>query len=441
MVYRAPVATLATHTVTNQPPDFAPHDLWQTDPVLREAVHREGAGWAEDLLAALGAEAGSDHVMELGELANRNPPTLRAFDRYGHRLDEVEFHPAYHELMDLAFRHRIHALPWTTRQPGGHVARAAMGYLLTQAEAGVLCPVAMTYAAVPVLRRQPELAEEWLPRILSDRYDPRFIRADEKTGATIGMAMTEKQGGSDVRANTTQARPYGAGGPGGEYALTGHKWFCSAPMSDAFLTLARTERGLSCFLVPRWLPDGARNPFRIQRLKDKLGNRSNASAEIEYDGTWAVMAGEEGAGVATIIDMVHHTRLDCSFAAAGLMRAAVSRALHHTTHRMAFGRPLIQQPLMRQVLADLALESEAAIALVLRVARAFDDREGSPEGNPEGSSGAGPEARAFIRLAVAVTKYWVSKPARPWSTRRWSVMGETDTSRKGRCLGFIARPR
>ncbi|HYG91473.1 MAG TPA: isovaleryl-CoA dehydrogenase [Azospirillum sp.] len=397
MSHRAPTAALATHTVTNQPPDFAPRDLWQTDPALREAVRREGGGWAEDALAALGGEAGSERVMELGDLANRNPPVLRAFDRYGRRLDEVEFHPAYHALMDMALRHRIHAVAWSAGRPGGHVAHAAMGYLMTQAEAGVLCPVAMTYAAVPALRRQPEVAAEWLPRILSDRYDPRSIPAAEKAGATIGMAMTEKQGGSDVRANTTRARPLGAGGPGGEYALTGHKWFCSAPMSDAFLTLAHTERGLSCFLVPRWRPDGSRNVFRIQRLKDKLGNRSNASAEIEYDGTWAVMVGEDGRGVATIIDMVHHTRLDCGFAAAGLMRAAVAQALHHTAHRAAFGRPLIGQPLMRTVLADLALESEAAMALVLRVARAFDEGD------------ADPEARAFARLAVAIAKYWITK--------------------------------
>ncbi len=397
MIDRAPAASLATHTVANQPPDFAPRDLWRTDPVLRDAVRREGAGRAADRLAALGAEAGSDRVMELGEQANRHPPLLRSFDRFGHRLDEVEFHPAYHALMELAFRHRLHAVPWTADRRGGHVAHAAMGYMLTQAEAGVLCPVAMTYAAVPVLRRQPELAAAWLPRILSDRYDPRFLPAGEKTGCTIGMAMTEKQGGSDVRANTTQARPCGAGGPGGDYVLTGHKWFCSVPMSDAFLTLAQAGRGLSCFLVPRWRPDGTRNPFRIQRLKDKLGNRSNASAEIEYDGTWAVLVGEEGGGVPTIIDMVHHTRLDCSSAAAGLMRAAVARALHHATHRMAFGRALVRQPLMRAVLADLALESEAAVALVLRVARAFDDGEADPQG------------RAFARLAVAVTKYWITK--------------------------------
>ncbi|PWC53492.1 isovaleryl-CoA dehydrogenase [Azospirillum sp. TSO22-1] len=394
MVHRAPAAALATHTVANQPPDFAPRDLWRTDAALCDAVRREGGAWAEDRLAALGVEAGSERVMELGELANRHPPVLKAFDRCGRRLDEVEFHPAYHALMELAFRHRIHALPWDRPQAGAHVAHAAMVHLLTQAEAGVLCPVAMTYAAVPALRRQPELAGDWLPRILSDRYDPRFIPAGEKTGVTVGMAMTEKQGGSDVRANTTRAEPCGSGG---EHTLTGHKWFCSAPMSDAFLTLAQAGRGLTCFLVPRWRPDGTRNPFRIQRLKDKLGNRSNASAEIEYDGTWAVRVGEEGAGVATIIDMVHHTRLDCGAAAAGLMRAAVSRALHHAGHRAAFGQPLIGQPLMRHVLADLALEAEAATALVLRVARAFDEGE------------AGAEARAFARLAVAVAKYWVTK--------------------------------
>ncbi len=399
MAHRAPVAELATHSVANQPPDFAPRDLWRTDPALREAVRREGADWAEGALAALGAEAGSERVMELGDLANRNPPQLRTFDRVGRRIDEVEFHPSYHELMALAFRHRIHAVAWTrdSGQRGGHVAHAAMGYLLTQAEAGVLCPVAMTYAAVPALRRQPEVAEAWLPGILSDRYDPRFLPPGEKTGLTIGMAMTEKQGGSDVRANSTVAKALGDAGPGRPYALTGHKWFCSAPMSDAFLTLAQTERGLSCFLVPRWRPDGSRNAFRLQRLKDKLGNRSNASAEIEYDGAWAILIGEEGRGVPGIIEMVHHTRLDCGFAAAGLMRAAVSRALHHTAHRSAFGRPLIEQPLMRPVLADLALESEAATALVLRVARAFDKGANDPA------------ARAFARLAVAIMKYWVTK--------------------------------
>ncbi|WP_207477226.1 isovaleryl-CoA dehydrogenase [Arenibaculum pallidiluteum] len=397
MPRRAPTEVLSTHSVTNQAPDYAPRDLWRTDPALREAVRREGAAWAEAALADLGAEAGSERVMELGDVANRCPPVLRTFDRWGRRIDEVEFHPAYHALMETAFQHRIHALAWTAGRPGGHVAHAALGYLMTQAEAGVLCPVAMTYAAVPALRRQPELAGEWLPRLLSDTYDPRCVPAAEKTGATIGMAMTEKQGGSDVRANTTVACPLSSAGPGRSYALTGHKWFCSAPMSDAFLTLAQTDAGLTCFLVPRWRPDGTRNALRIQRLKDKLGNRSNASAEIEYEDTWAVMVGEDGRGIPAIMDMVHHTRLDCGFAAAGLMRAAVSRAMHHADHRAAFGRRLVDQPLMGQVLADLAIESEAATTLVMRVARAFDEGE------------ADPDARAFARLAVAIAKYWTTK--------------------------------
>ncbi|MGQ9368355.1 isovaleryl-CoA dehydrogenase [Azospirillum sp. ST 5-10] len=399
MAHRAPTTDLPTHAVTNQPPEYAPRDLWSGDPALAEAVRREGAAWAEPALAALGVEAGGERAMQLGELANRHPPVLTAFDRVGRRVDEVEFHPAYHELMGLAIGRGIHSVAWTADRPGGHVAHAALGYLLTQAEAGVLCPVAMTYAAVPALRHQPEVAAEWLPRILSERYDPRAVPAPEKAGATVGMAMTEKQGGSDVRANATEARPLGAAGPGREYALRGHKWFCSAPMSDAFLTLARAPGGLSCFLVPRWRPDGTRNALRLQRLKDKLGNRSNASAEIEYDGALAVLVGEEGRGVPTIIDMVHHTRLDCGFAAAGLMRAALSRALHHAAHRAAFGRPLIAQPLMRAVLADLALESEAAVALVLRVARAFD--------------ADGAHDRAFARLAVAAAKYWVTKRCPP----------------------------
>jgi len=394
MAHRSPIAQLATHAVTNQPPDFAPRDLYATDPALREAVQREGAAWAGEALTALGAEAGSERVVEWGEQANRNPPVLKSFDRYGRRIDEVEFHPAYHALMELAMRHRVHSIAWTAGRPGGHVAHAAMGYMLTQSEAGVLCPMAMTYAAVPALRHQPDVAAEWVPRILSDRYDPRMIPASEKAGVTVGMAMTEKQGGSDVRANTTRAR---RDGDGAAYRLTGHKWFCSAPMSDAFLTLARTDKGLSCFLVPRWTPDGERNPFLIQRLKDKLGNRSNASSEIEYADTWALPVGDEGRGVATIIDMVHHTRLDTSFAAAGLMRAALVQALHHTRHRTAFQKRLSDQPLMRAVLADMALEVEAATALLFRVARAFNEGEKDPA------------ARAFARLAVAVAKYWLNK--------------------------------
>ncbi|HZD25569.1 MAG TPA: acyl-CoA dehydrogenase family protein, partial [Alphaproteobacteria bacterium] len=335
--------------------------------------------------------------IEWGRQANRFPPELRTFDRFGQRIDEVDFHPAYHELMRLGLENGVSTIAWTAAEGGGHTAHAVLEYLLVQAEAGVCCPLTMTYAAVPALRRQPEVAEEWVPRILQGRYDPRSIPAAEKQGVTIGMAMTEKQGGSDVRANTTRAVPLGAGGPGGEYALTGHKWFCSAPMCDAFLTLAYTDNGLSCFLVPRWTPDGQRNVFLIQRLKDKLGNRSNASSEIEYSGTWARMVGEEGRGVRTIIEMVHHTRLDTTLAAAGLMRQALVQAIHHAGHRSAFQRRLAQQPLMQNVLADLAVESEAATVLMARIAQAFDD------------DGRDASAAAFARIAVAVGKYWVNK--------------------------------
>ena len=394
---RQPTAELATHQVTNQPPPLADYNLYDEDIALREALAREGAGWAEDKVRALGAELGTAHVAELGEQANRFTPELKTFDRYGQRIDEVDFHPAYHELMALGIGHRIPSIAWVSDKPGGHVAHTAMEYMLAQVEQGVCCPITMTYAGAAALRHQPDLAAEWLPRIHSDQYDPRSIPAAEKTGATIGMAMTEKQGGSDVRTNTTRAVPIGAGGPGGEYLLTGHKWFFSAPMSDAFLTLAYTENGLTCFLAPRWRPDGSRNPILIQRLKDKLGNRANASAEVEYAGTWAQMVGEEGRGVRTIIEMVHHTRLDTALAPAGFMRQAVVQAVHHAGHRTAFQRRLIDQPLMQNVLADLAVEAEAALALVMRVARAYDE------------SAADPAAAAFARIAVAVAKYWINK--------------------------------
>ncbi len=385
---RAPIATLGTHEVANQPPPLAERNLFETDPILRAAVAREGAGWAEAKLSAFGAVAGSERVQSLAEAANRYPPELRAFDPYGHRIDEVAYHPAYHELMALAKRHEVHSIAWTAKRKGGHVAHFALEYMLVQAEAGVCCPITMTYAAVPALRQAPEIAAEWEPRILSPEYDPRFVPAAEKAGATIGMAMTEKQGGSDVRAATTRATPLG----GGAFALTGHKWFCSAPMSDAFLTLAYTDKGLSCFFVPRWRPDGTRNAFRIQRLKDKLGDRSNASAEIEYEDAWARLVGEEGRGVRTIIEMVHHTRLDTALAAAGMMREAVVRAVHHAAHRRAFQRPLDRQPLMRNVLADMAVEWAAATMLAARVARGYDIA-----GDP------------FARIAVAVAKYWINK--------------------------------
>ncbi|MCA9656491.1 MAG: acyl-CoA dehydrogenase family protein [Myxococcales bacterium] len=395
----SPIVDLPTHRVTNQPPPLLDYDLLAGDAALREAIEREGAGWAESALRRLGRAAGSASIIEAGFLANEHPPQLRTFDRYGQRIDEVEFHPAYHELMALAIRHRLPSLPWADPQPGAHVTHAAMVYLLSQAEPGVLCPLVMTYASVPALRHQPDVAEHWLPGILDGEYDPRCIPATSKRGLTIGMAMTEKQGGSDVRANTTRATPVGKGGPGQEYRLLGHKWFCSAPMCDAFLTLAHTDEGLSCFLVPRFGPDGSRNRFFIQRLKNKLGNRANASSEIEYDDTYAVMVGPEARGVRTIIEMVHHTRLDAAVAPVALMRQALTQAIHHTRHRGAFGRRLVDQPMMRAVLADLAIEVEAAVALSMRVARSFDESEHDPR------------AVRLSRLATAFTKFWTNKRA------------------------------
>ncbi len=382
------VRTAETHRVVNQPPPLENYNLFTTDRALMEALDREGAGWARRRLEEFGRIVGTEEVIHWGFLANENPPVLHTHDRFGYRVDGVEFHPAWHHLMHLAIEHGLASLPWTEAQKGGHVARAALMLLASQNEAGHTCPVSMTYAVVPALRKQPELAREWEPRVTAVRYDPRSIPASEKSGALMGMTMTEKQGGSDVRANTTLADAAGDGA----YILTGHKWFCSAPMSDAFLVLAQALGGLTCFLAPRWTPDGARNGFHIQRLKSKLGNRSNASAEVEFDHAWARRVGEEGRGVATIIDMVQHTRLDCVMGSASLMRQALVQAIHHARHRSAFGRLLIDQPLMQNVLADLALESEAATILMMRLARAFDSQE-----------------RAFARLATAVAKYWVSK--------------------------------
>ena len=399
-----------THEVLNQAPPLEGYDLFTTDRVLVDAVAREGAAWAHDRLVRLGLETGSEAIA-WGRLANTNPPILRTHDRYGHRIDEVEFHPAWHELLRLAVHHELHALPWHDPRPGAHVARAALFYVLSQAEAGHGCPISMTYSAVPALRVQPELAAEWEPRIVSNRYDARVRPAADKTGALVGMAMTEKQGGSDVRANTTRARALGRGGPGGEYEITGHKWFFSAPMCDAFLVLAQTERGLSCFLLPRWRPDGTRNRFHLQRLKDKLGNRSNASSEVEFDGAWARMVGEDGRGVPTIIEMVTHTRLDCVIGSSSGMRQAVAQATHHAAHRSAFGKRLVDQPLMQNVLADLCVESEAATVTMMRLARAYDE-------------GAGDERqRLFARLATAVTKYWVCKRQPPLVAEALECLG------------------
>lgn len=391
----------ATHEVFNQPPPLEDYNLFETDAPLREAVAREGAEWAETTLNAFGAEIGRPEFIALGFLANRHAPELRTHDRYGRRIDEVTYHPAWHELMAAGVAAQVHALPWNDPRPGAHVARAAHHYLLDQIESGVGCPLTMTFAALPALRAQPDVAEEWAPRITSTQYDPRMLPPVAKRGCLMGMAMTEKQGGSDVRANTTRAVAAGTPGPGGEYLLTGHKWFCSAPMCDAFLTLAKTEAGLTCFLVPRWLPDGTRNNFYIQRLKDKLGNRSNASSEIEYRDTWARMIGPEGRGVPTIIEMVNHTRLDCVIGSAGIMRQALAQAAHHAAYRGAFGKLLRDQPLMQNVIADLALETEAAVVLMMRLARAYDE------------AARDPAARPFVRIATAVGKYWVSKRVPP----------------------------
>jgi putative acyl-CoA dehydrogenase len=381
----------------NQPPPLEGHNVFLTDRVLVEALEREGGEWARERAEALGETVGRPEVIAQGFAANENPPRLQTHDRYGNRIDEVEFHPAWHELLGLGVAHEVHALPWREPQPGAHVARGVLMMLISQVEAGVGCPISMTYSAVPALRAQPELAAEWEPRLTSTTYDQRFVPAERKAGALFGMAMTEKQGGSDVRANTTVARPVNGGGPGERYEITGHKWFCSAPMCDAFLVLAQADGGLSCFLMPRWTEDGERNRFHLQRLKDKLGNRSNASSEVEFHGASARMIGEEGRGVPTIIEMVNHTRLDCVLGSATGMRHAVAQATHHAAHRSAFGDRLIDKPLMLNVLADLCVESEAATITALRLARAYDE-------------GPGDERETlFKRLATAVAKYWTCK--------------------------------
>ena len=395
-----------TDEVFKQAPPLEGYDVFEQDRALVEALGREGAGWAADRVHAVGELAGGEAIA-LGFQANENPPRLRTHDRYGNRIDEVEFHPAWHRLMTLGLQHGLHALPWREARQGGHVARAAMFLALAQAEQGFGCPISMTYAAIPTLRLEPSLAGEWEPRLLSTTYDPTVAPAAQKRGALCGMAMTERQGGSDVRANTTRATPTGDG----EFEITGHKWFCSAPMNDAFLVLAQAPGGLSCFLLPRWRPDGTRNGFHIQRLKDKLGNRSNASAEVEFEHAWARLVGEEGRGVPIIIEMVNHTRLDCVLGSAGLMRQAVAQATHHAAYRSAFGAKLIDQPLMQNVLADLCIESEAATVAAMRMARAYDESAGDPH------------ARRFARLATAVVKYWVCKRTPPLVAEALECLG------------------
>jgi putative acyl-CoA dehydrogenase len=398
-----------THQVANQTPALVDWDVFATNTPLVEALEREGAGWARERASELGRLIGGQ-ARDWGALANENKPVLHTHDRYGNRIDEVEFHPAWHKLMALGVHWELHALPWRSTQPAAHAARAALYITAMQAEAGYACPITMTFAAIPALRAQPELAAEWEPLLTATTYEPRLIDAHEKGSAISGMAMTEKQGGSDVRANTTFARALNGGGPGAEYEIVGHKWFCSAPMSDVFLVLAQTDPDTpapSCFLMPRILPDGTRNAFHIQRLKDKLGNHSNASSEVEFHGAWARMVGEPGRGVPTIIEMVGHTRLDCVIGTAAGMRAGVVQATHHAAHRAAFSKKLIDQPLMRNVLADLCVESEATTALAMRLARAYDEA-GAEDGV---SSAELSDAHLFKRLATAVSKYWVCKRA------------------------------
>jgi putative acyl-CoA dehydrogenase len=392
-------AIYSPETVFNQSPPLENYNLFDSDCALQEAVRRDGGGWIDAEARKLGELSGKAETINLGVLANRFIPELRTHDRFGYRIDEVTYYPAYHELMRIGIEAQTHSLPWVEKRSGAHVARAALVMIRHQIDEGTSCPLTMTFAAIPSLRLQPELATEWEPRALSCVYDPRSIPAWEKDGVLFGMGMTERQGGSDVRANTTLAEPVDETGPGKEYYITGHKWFCSAPMCDAFFILAQAPGGLSCFLLPRWQADGTRNAFHLLRLKDKLGNRSNASSEVEFRRASARLIGEEGRGIATIMEMVRHTRLDCALGSAASMRKAVAEATNHAAHRSAFGRLLIDQPLMQNVLADLCLESEAATTLAIRLAHAFDcAKEDARE-------------RKFARVATAISKYWITKRA------------------------------
>ena len=403
-------SSFSTHDVFNQAPPFAGINLYSCDPALREAVEREGAGWAGAGLAELGARLGTAESLALGDLANRHPPALHAFDPQGRRVDNIEFHPAWHALLGQMIAAGAHAAPWDTPRAGAQVARAAQYLLFGQVENGTQCPVTMTYASVPALRQHPAIAARWLPKILSRQYDPRALPVTQKTGALVGMGMTEKQGGTDVRANTTTATLVDA--DEGRYSIVGHKWFFSVPHADAHLILARLDVGgpLSCFLVPRFLDDGSLNAIRIQRLKDKLGNCSNASGEVEFCGASGWMIGAPGRGIPTILEMGSHTRLDCVLGSAGIMRAALCHALHHACGRAAFGRMLADQPLMQNVLADLALESEAATVFALRLARCFDEKDD-------------PVQAMLGRLLTPAGKYWICKRAPGFCFEAMEVMG------------------
>jgi putative acyl-CoA dehydrogenase len=399
------IMTWPTHEVLNQSPVLGDYNLFATDPALQEGAMREGAGWAESSLTQIGTDMGRAETFDLGRLANQYPPQLRAFDAKGNRRDQVEFHPAWHTLMQGIAERGFHTGPWAEPRPGAHVARAA-GYLMqAQVESGSLCPTTMTYGAIPAMARHDELAADWLPTLFQRRYDPRDLPVAQKQGGLIGMGMTEKQGGSDVRANTTVAVP-----ADGAYAITGHKWFFSAPQCDAHLVLAQAPGGLSCFFVPRWRPGGSKNPILIQRLKDKLGNKSNASSEVEFQGAYGLLLGEEGRGVPTILEMGTYTRLDCVLGTTGMMRQALSQAIHHARHRSVFGNRLVEQPLMQNVLADMALEAEAAIVLALRMARAFDAQDDEGE-------------TLLRRLLTPAAKYWVCKRGPELASEAMEVMG------------------
>jgi putative acyl-CoA dehydrogenase len=395
--------------ITNQPPPLEPFDLFAGDTVLRDAVAREQAGWSVVKLAAFGRQLGAPDTIRLGFEANRFPPVLRAFDRYGRRVDEVDYHPAWHRLMEIAIGAGLQARPWASPRDGAHVARAAGCYMAVQVESGVYCPIAMTYGAVPTLRQNPALAAEWLPRVFARTYDPRCIPASDKRSALIGMAMTENQGGSDLRTNTTRAVPAGGDGERRFFRITGRKWFMSAPMCDAFLVLARSAAGLGCFFVPRWTADGNRNGIHLVRLKDKLGNRSNASSEAELVDAHGELVGEEGRGIPTIIEMSNHTRLDCAIGSAGLMRQATAQAIHHAMHRVAFAKKLADHALMSNVLADLALESEAATVLALRLARAYDEDDAA--------------AAVWRRVVTPAAKFWICKRAPALAAEAMEVLG------------------
>ena len=400
----------ANYDSANHPDELVDYNLFTSNAALVDALEREGASSAFEQLRELGSRLGSRAMFALGDAANRNPPVLKVFDRFGSRRDEVEFHPAWHELMRVLVAEGLHTSPWARPRPGAHVERAAAYLLWGEIENGTQCPATMTYGAVPTLARQPGDFAEWLPRLLSREYDERLLPIAQKRGALIGMGMTEKQGGSDVRSNTTRAVAAGVSGPGKEYRLTGHKWFFSAPMCDAFLVTAQAPGGPSCFFVPRVLPDGTRNGLYLQRLKDKLGNRSNASSEVEFDDTHGWLVGEEGRGIPTILEMGVFTRFDCATGAAGIMHQCVAQAIHHARHRSAFGRLLIDQPLMRNVLADLALECEAALALALRLARSFDSQQDEAES-------------ALRRVLTPVAKYWICKRAPAVGAEAMEVLG------------------